>query len=121
MINIEEINKVKEIFSKDELANELVKQTFDDMGYYVDVVNRMEHMGMARFRMEHEEYVELVTDLDMKRRTCHNTIISGVKTINRMLKEINQDILYKGDEDDRYAIADFACEVVNEVFKNRKK
>ena len=101
---------------------EIIESTINDCGEYIEAVNRMENaINLARFRMEGEEYREHISTLDKRRRAIHNAVIVGVRVINRLCRIYNQELIYKGDDDDRIAIAEFAKAIVDEHFAERKR
>lgn len=114
------IEKLKE--SKEFDLLKLIRDTLAEMDDYVCVVNEMERIiNILRFRMDPEEYRIKIQELDTKRRITHNSVISGIKMMNRICRKINIPIVYDGDESDRYAIADFAGTISKEFFAKRKR
>lgn len=89
---------------------------------YVDGVDNTElAIKMAYARLEGEELRESVQRYDGLRRQRHEAAIGNVRLVNRLAKMYGVKPLFVGDEQDRLQIADFTLEVVNYLFKNRKK
>ncbi len=89
---------------------------------YVDGVDNTElAIKMAYARLEGEDLRESVQRYDGLRRQRHEAAIGNVRLVNRLAKMYGVKPLFVGDEQDRLQIADFTLEVVNYLFKNRKK
>lgn len=101
---------------------ETVERLLTDCSGYVDRVIAMEAaISLARFRMEPEDYREHVMSLDKQRKYAHDAIIVGIRLLNRLCKLYKVEKIYTGDEESRLAVADFAIQLVNEYFEDRKK
>lgn len=99
---------------------ETVEDFINDCGAYVDKVTAMESaLAIARFRMEPEDYRELIIRLDRNRKYAHDALIASVRVINRLCKNYGVSQVYTGP-DERIPIADFALEVTAEYFKERR-
>lgn len=87
---------------------------------YVSAVCTMEtRMIINKFRLEGEEWRELVTELDRSRRMAHDAAISGISFCNRMAAKMGAPLLYEGDLADRNAVGDFCGKFVAEFFNGR--
>lgn len=98
-----------------------VEEIINSCGQYIEKVNAMESaLVSARFRLEGNDYRDYMVDLDKSRRLAHNSLIVSVKLLNRYCKLANIDPLYEGDLESRIEIAEFAKEIVDEMFESRK-
>ena len=89
---------------------------------YVSVVENMEsQLPILRFRFEGEAYISRVENLDKTRRAAHETAIGAVSALNRLCKSYGLEPFYIGDEQNRYQVADFCGNVVNELFVERDR
>lgn len=98
-----------------------VEDIISECGRYIERVNNMESaLTVARFRMEPEDYRKYIEELDKQRRITHNSLIVGIKLINRLCLMCNLSTIYKGNTANRIGVADFAKQVVDEMFETRK-
>ena len=67
---------------------------------------------------EGEEYRELISNLDKRRRSIHDCVIVGVNCLNRLCGFINIEPFVEIDTTDRLAVANLAGEYVNELYNN---
>ena len=116
-----------------EKINRLIKECKDDfdmldiiqsdvlaLGEYVTEVCSMEFPSILI--REREEGAKLREDLekcDQDRHNAHERAIMGVKRLNRFAAMKGLPLIYEGDINNRYEIADFCSEVVNEYFDTR--
>ena len=117
------INKINEVYKDDELIIEMLNDTINDASKYVDVVTRNEALiKTLRFRLEGYDFRIRVQELDELRRRTHNGLIANLKSLNRLLvtDKKNDLLLFEGDINDRYQVADWAMEAVNNIFTNRR-
>ena len=118
----EKTNKLVMAYVKDEDVIEMIFDILESMNSYVKTVNSMENtINVLKFRLEADEFKIRVQELDMQRRIIHNSVISGVKLLNKISKTVGLEEFYNGDVLDRYAVADFAGLVSSETFELRKK
>ena len=98
-----------------------IEEIINSCGRYIESINSMEAaITSARFRLEGNDYREYVMNLDKSRRLTHNSLIVSVKLLNRYCRLAEMDPIYKGDMESRIEIAEFAQNVVNEMFDTRK-
>lgn len=91
---------------------------------YVKSVYMLEvSLTVARVRLgeDSREFAEHVAELDRKRRVCHEAAIASVSALNRMCDFFKVARVFDGDIDNRYEVADFCGNMVDEVFKSREK
>lgn len=120
---VDKINKINEVYKDDELIIEMLNDTINDASKYVDVVTRNEALiKTLRFRLEGYDFRIRVQELDELRRRTHNGLIANLKSLNRLLvtDKKNDLLLFEGDINDRYQVADWAMEAVNNIFTNRR-
>lgn len=121
---VDKINKINEVYKDDELIIEMLNDTINDASKYVDVVTRNEALiKTLRFRLEGYDFRIRVQELDDLRRRTHNGLIANLKSLNRLLVTDKKDdlLLFEGDINDRYQVADWAMEAVSNIFTNRRK
>lgn len=109
----DDVNRKKMAFTN-------IENTINSMADYVSTVVAMDSaLQVARFRMEGEEYRDYIQALDRRRTSAHDAMISRVSSANRICGMVGCTKLFDGDINDRYAVADFAGEVIKEIFDNR--
>jgi hypothetical protein len=101
----------------------LVRDMIDSCANYVDTVVNMENMiNIYRFRTEDPaELRVMIQRLDQTRRIVHNAVISNVRIVDRLCRINNVEPVFGGLDEDRLAVAEFAKQVVDEFFEERKK
>lgn len=100
----------------------LIEDTLESFSEYVKIVNSLENtISIMRFKLEPHEYRERVEFLDRNRRICHNSVIAGVKILNRLSLQKDLPLFFTGNVEDRYEVGSFAGLIVHEIFKNRSK
>ena len=116
MIISKEIESIKERVSHDEDALFLIEDFVETCNRYVSIVVSMENsIGTARFRLENEDYKQFVMNIDNRRRTAHDALMSSVRVVNRLSK------LFHGNVEDRVEVGDFAKQVVDSYFEGRRR
>lgn len=91
-----------------------VQNMIDQAGAYVKTVMMMEsRIEILRFRMEPEDYRIAVAQLDSRRKSMHDALISMVNMVNRFCDNFEQEKIYQGDND-RISIAQFAFDLAKE-------
>ncbi|MGI9951420.1 DUF3232 domain-containing protein [Moorellaceae bacterium AZ2] len=115
---IQAINMSGTPHKKDDLQS--VEDFIEDCGKYIDSVMAMEAaLAVARYRMEPEDYREHIIELDRRRKLNHDALIASVRLVNRLAKLYGCEPVYTGP-DERIAIAEFAMEITQEFFAERK-
>ena len=120
---VDKINKINEVYKDDELIIEMLNDTINDASKYVDVVTRNEALiKTLRFRLEGYDFRVRVQELDELRRRTHNGLIANLKSLNRLLSTDKRKelLLFEGDINDRYQVADWAMDAVNNIFSSRR-
>lgn len=98
-----------------------VKEMVEAAGEYMKRVAVLEAArATARLTMETEEYQECMEALDRSRSSAHDTLIFHVKVVNRICRSMGTALIFEGDESSRIEIADFAQQIINELFSTRK-
>lgn len=109
-------------FKNDELVLEMIRETLNSCSMYVHVINRQEiTVSVEKYVLPRNELNDKIDNLDNLRKLTHDSIISGFKAINRLCIKCNLEKFYKGNEDDRVEVAEFAMEIVKSSFDNRKR
>lgn len=89
---------------------------------YVKAVDQMEtSITAARFRMNDEDYRNFIQTLDKRRSIYHEGLIARLSAFDAIATYYGCEPMFTGDRPDRYAVADFAGELVNTLFENRGK
>lgn len=110
-------------FYQDDLKT--IEEVIDGCGDYVQSVVQMESaIQVARFRMEPDQYVKYIENLDKSRRANHNACIANIKMLNRLCTMYRCDKIFNEEEIkmDRTEMAEQLIKViVDEYFDERKK
>ena len=101
-----------------ERAYDLLNRSFGAFPAYVNAVldTALLDVSSTRYHLEVEDWQELVIEKDRRRRVYHESAISAITQIKRYCKQYNVEDTIDIDVEDRYAVADFCCEYVNDVF-----
>ncbi len=119
---MEKVKEIAEKYKEDFEALDLIADCLESFENYVNAVNHMEKsIVILRFRLEPEAFRAAVENLDKGRRNSHNALISSVKILNRFCTTTGLTPFYTGDVTDRVEVAEFAKDVVINIFDNRKK
>jgi len=124
--NYKELIKIlKSNSSTDEKVTMAVKMMEDNMESFNDYVNTVVNgevkIALAYATLEGQELRDRVMELDYRRRCSHEAAISSVGICNRIASMYGVGNIYEGEITDRYQVADFCQEVVNDLFTNRSK
>lgn len=115
---MEAINGSGQSHKHDDLGS--VGDLIRDCGRYVNKVVELESaITTARYYMDPEEYREHIMRLDSNRSHAHNALIASVRVLNRLCRAYQVAPIYVGP-DERIPVAEFAMEVVAEMFQERK-
>ena len=88
---------------------------------YITVVCELElALLTAKHVMDADEYREAVSDLDKKRSLAHNNLISEVGILCRLGVKAGQKPIFEGNIEGRIAVAEFAKDLVAEIFESRR-
>ncbi len=99
---------------------EAVEDLIVGCGSYINKVIEMEAaIATARFRMEPEDFQELVTRLDRNRKYAHDSLIASIRLVNRLCGVYGVSPVYTGP-DERIPMAEFAMLTTEEYFRERK-
>lgn len=117
------ISKYQNLISACREDIDLVEFIKEDMNCYRDYVNQVVEteiiIPVLRFKVDDvKDYQERVMRLDQIRRIKHERAIDACNQLNRISEKLGLPLFYEGDIQNRYAIADFCLEVVNELFLN---
>lgn len=102
----------------------MIENNMETLVDYVKSVYMMEvSLTLSRVRLgdDSREFAERVAELDRKRRICHEAAIASVSALNRMCDFFKVARVFEGDIDNRYEVADFCGNMVDEIFKSRDK
>ncbi len=74
---------------------------------------------LAAVRFEGDVYRDMISQYDRRRHDAHESAIVNVRLVNRLAELYNVFPLFTGDYQDRLQVADFALDVVVQLFQNR--
>lgn len=127
---LERFDLIVKIISSDEIACSLIDKLLNAAERYFCKVFEMEsRLKIARLRLDGEELRDLTENMDKNRRYAHEALIADLHIFNRyILKEFAGEvpvggIFSKSPEaiHDRYAVADWAGDLLTSVYQNRKR
>ena len=119
----EKINEFIRVISEsnDRECLDLMEDLISSASDYVRRVNVLEiGLMVGKYNKEGSEYREYIEKLDKLRSSAHNALITNVKIINRLCKNNDLPPIYIGNEEDRIQVAEFAKQVVEELFTTRR-
>lgn len=109
-------------------APEMLDFISDQMRIYLEYVNSVviESIQMPILRQKYMGEPQIlqyeIMDLDKIRRSCHEMAIDACNKLNRISEVQGLPPFYPGDPNDRYAVADFAIDIVRTFYdENRSK
>lgn len=104
-----------------EQALTYVKKGVEAICYYVQTVDIEEtQVRIAYAKLEGEELRDAVEHADRLRRYAHEAAIAYTSSLNTMCLNNGVELLYTGDIDSRYQVADFCGEVSKTLFDGRR-
>jgi len=125
IINSDTINRLIQIFDDDVMVIDTIRNTIMEFEEYHYAIYKMEHF--IRFRdknMDAEEYRDKMTELDSSRTRKHNSILTGIKIMNRLAEQQNLAPVYDGvvseERPYRREVANAVLEYVEQVIKSRR-
>ena len=114
--------KISEIYSDDPDILEIIEDTIESYGNYLNYVYKMESLkAVLKIKLEAIEYRKRIEEMDVHRTSIHNAAISSTRIINRLCELNDIPLFFEGDISDRVEVADFIRDVVLNVFENRKR
>ena len=119
----EKINEFIKVISETEGSEclHMMEDLIESASDYVRRVNVLEiGLMVGKYNKEGAEYREYIEKLDKQRSNAHNALINNVKIINRLCRKNNLQPIYQGNEEERVEIAEFAQQVVEELFSTRR-
>ena len=113
--------------SNPEKAISVIERCADNWAQYVAAVVAHETRTTIAFLGQSEssdrelnrQVMERAAAADKSRRIAHECAIDGVNMINRFAAANGVDPIWDGDTSDRWAVADFCLEFVEEIFGSR--
>lgn len=125
VLNNETINRLMQIYSDDAMVIDTIKNTVMDFEEYHYAIYKMEHF--IRFKdsdMDSTEYKNTMEELDGNRTRKHNTILTGIKIMNRLAEKNNLNPVYDGTVSEerpyRREVANAVLEYVEQIIKDRR-
>lgn len=98
----------------------LVRDMITNCGTYVQKVVALEAQIITRLADNPEEYRQRIAEMDKQRSVSHNALISSVKIVNRLCRSVDMPPLFLGNIDNRVDVAEFAADLVKEIFQSRR-
>ena len=124
MINYKTLEKLAEIFEKDNDITVIIRNSLADFHKYHSAIYEMEQF--VRFRdkdIPPEQFREKVSALDGARTRCHNCVLSDIKILNKLALQSGLSPVYEGtvsaEQPYRREVADAVLEYVYKVIKER--
>ena len=115
----EKINNLLNAVKDDLDAAEFIDSSLNRFRDYVNSVVTMEYrMGIATAVKEGEELREIIQTLDRSRHIAHESAISACSQLNRLSERVGLPPFFDGDINDRYQVADFCKDFVDEMWFN---
>lgn len=102
-----------------DMAHKMLEDRLTIFPQYANVIIREQvMMPIWRNRCEPEEFRQNCMDIDRQRKHTHDAAIDSVNILNRMSKALGLEPYADVDTNDRYAVADFIGNFVNEVYND---
>ena len=114
---MEQLNALTQVCDEDERA--LIEEMVLNAGDYVQAVISTECKRINYAGREGEGLRKTFSEADSRRTIVHNSLISMVDTVNKLCQLHNLPPIYTGDSQRRH-YGDFAQQLVNEIFEERK-
>ena len=80
------------------------------------VITEQQIMPTLRFRLEGQDYRDRVTELDTRRKQCHDAAIDSLNILNRLCQAHDLPKFADVDTKNRYAVADFVGNYTGELY-----
>lgn len=109
---------VSKLHGSDEVV--LVKDMIIKSGIYVQKVIAHEAQIITKPANSPEEYRQHVAEADVQRSIAHNSLISSVAIVNRLCKSVGSPSIFCGNIGNRVEVAEFAFDLVKEIFESRR-
>lgn len=93
--------------------------------YVTSIYNMEVLIPIQRHRLEGEDLREYISNLDKRRKSCHNAAIASINMINRLAKAVGAEPLYEGGEidaknpTDRRIAANFCAKMVMAIIHDQ--
>lgn len=99
---------------------EALNDAMNSFAKYVSVVDGGEiQIKLAAVRFEGDEYREMISLYDRNRHNQHEEAIANARLVNRLAEMYCVGPLFTGNDQNRLEVADFALDVVVQIFQNR--
>lgn len=93
-----------------------------DMDSFIDYVRSVFTMEVLLpvicARYEGQEVRDRISALDTSRRNKHERAIVAISKLERMCDDFGVPVLFEGNKEDRYEVADFCLAIVTEFFED---
>jgi hypothetical protein len=125
-INNETITKLITTCQEDKDMLDILYSSLKSFEEYHSVIFDMETwMKVFSYKsIDKEEYQSKVTDMDIRRTMCHNSVLSSVNILNRLATKENFPLVYDGivseERPYRREVANAVLEYVENIIKNRR-
>ena len=104
----------------DQDSVQLVDEMLKNCMAYVQKVYALEVYILTKTEGDPDEYRQTVSNMDHTRSVTHNALISSVKIVNRIFDRAGLPPIFTGDTEKRIEVANFAMEIVSELFSLRR-
>lgn len=103
----------------DEMSCSFLTRAFTAFPEYANVVIRQQTMiPIWNARYEGQDLRDRVSEIDRQRHNAHEAAISSANMLNRMCAKNGLEPFFDGNTADRYEVADFVGDYVNEVYNH---
>lgn len=103
----------------DDMSCSFLTKAFTAFPDYANVVVRQQTMiPIWNARFDGQELRERVSEIDRQRHNAHEAAIASVNILNRMCQKNGLEPFFEGNIADRYEVADFVGDYVNEVYNH---
>jgi hypothetical protein len=122
-------NTISTLVKGDDIGENLLSNLIEKASEYVKVICKNDVIIRTQaMRLEGEEFRELMTELDRRRKSAHDALISALYALNRYCLREYVDCpkggIYSLDPltiHNRVAVADWAGQLIYGIFISRKK
>lgn len=79
---------------------------------------KLKYCDEKGYIFDREGYQKSYMELDERIRFAHNRIIASIKSLNKMYSDYGLEPIFTGNVNDRYEVAEMACNIIFELYKH---
>lgn len=102
--------------NKDECLTTIGNSLESFPNYANIVIKEQVMLPIWQFRLEGQEYRDKISGIDKDRKMAHDSAISNLSLLNNISDKLGLEPFAEVDTKDRYAVADFIGQYVNELY-----